>query len=84
MKLLLDQNISRKLLKELDDLFPGSSHVYLLDLHKASDEKIWDYARNNGFIALSKRFVRFCKGKLAEKPPFQIPPLSSQKFEIAC
>ena len=54
MKLLLDQNISRKLLKELKDLFPGSNHVYLLGLHKASDEKIWNYARNNGFTIVTQ------------------------------
>ena len=54
MKLLLDQNISRKLLKELEDLFPGSNHVYLLGLHKASDEKIWNYARNNNFTIVTQ------------------------------
>ena len=54
MKLLLDQNISRKLVKELEDLFQGSSHVYLLGLHKASDEKIWNYARENGFTIVTQ------------------------------
>lgn len=54
MKLLLDQNISHKLLKELDDLFPGSSHVYLLDLHQASDEEMWNYARDNGFTIVTQ------------------------------
>lgn len=48
MKLLLDQNISRKLVKDLQALFPESSHVYLLGLHQASDEEIWNYARQNG------------------------------------
>ena len=54
MKLLLDQNISRKLVKELENLFPESSHVYFLDLHKASDEKIWNYACDNGFIIVTQ------------------------------
>lgn len=54
MKLLLDQNISRKLLKELKDLFPESNHVYLLDLHMASDEKIWNYARDNSFTIVTQ------------------------------
>lgn len=54
MKLLLDQNISRKLVKELGDLFPGSNHVYLLGLHKASDEDIWNYARDNGFTIVTQ------------------------------
>ena len=54
MKLLLDQNISRKLVEELKDLFPGSNHVYLLGLHKASDEKIWNYAHDNGFTIVTQ------------------------------
>ena len=54
MKLLLDQNISRKLLKEFDYLFPKSNHVYFLGLHKASDEEIWNYARGNGFIIVTQ------------------------------
>jgi len=54
MKLLLDQNISRKLVKELEDLFPRSNHVYLLDLQKASDEEIWNYARDNGFTIVTQ------------------------------
>ena len=54
MKLLLDQNISRKLVKELEDLFPGSNHVYLLGLHKVSDEEIWKYARDNDFAIVTQ------------------------------
>lgn len=54
MKLLLDQNISRKLLKELEDLFPGSNHIYLLGLDKVSDEEIWNYARDNGFTIVTQ------------------------------
>lgn len=54
MKLLLDQNISRKLVDELEDLFPGSSHVYPLGLHKASDEEIWNYSRDNGFTIVTQ------------------------------
>ncbi len=54
MKLLLDQNISRKLVKELADLFPESNHVYSLGLHKASDEEIWNYARDHGFTVVTQ------------------------------
>lgn len=53
MKLLLDQNISHKLVKEFEDVFPGTSHVYLLGLHRVSDEEIWNYARNNDFIIVT-------------------------------
>lgn len=54
MKLLLDQNISRKLVDELEDLFPESNHVYLLGLHSASDAEIWEYARSNGFVIVTQ------------------------------
>lgn len=54
MKLLLDQNISRKLVKELEDIFPGSNHVYLLRLHTSSDEEVWNYARDNKFTIVTQ------------------------------
>ena len=54
MKLLFDQNISRKLVNELKDVFPESSHVYLIGFHKASDEDIWNYARDNNFTIVTQ------------------------------
>ncbi|OGK14181.1 hypothetical protein A3A93_05185 [Candidatus Roizmanbacteria bacterium RIFCSPLOWO2_01_FULL_38_12] len=54
MKLLLDQNISRKLVKKLQNLFPETNHVYLLGLQIASDEEVWNYARNNNFIIVTQ------------------------------
>lgn len=54
MKLLLDQNISRKLIHDLAEYFPGSQHVYLLDLHTASDEEIWQHARENGYAIVTQ------------------------------
>ena len=37
MKLLFDQNLSFKLAKELDDVFPGSSQVKLLGMDEAEE-----------------------------------------------
>lgn len=54
MKLLLDQNISRKLVKQLNSLFQNSNHVYLLGLQKATDKDVWDYARKNGFTIVTQ------------------------------
>jgi len=54
MKVLLDQNISRKLVKELQEAFPGSTHIALLGLQKASDEEVWNYARGNGFTIVTQ------------------------------
>ena len=54
MKLLLDENLSRRLIESIHDLFPGSMHVTQAGLSKATpDRKIWDYALHNGFIILT-------------------------------
>ena len=54
MKLLFDQNLSPHLASRLNDLFPDSSHVYLLGLDRVLDSEVWDYARDRGFIVVSK------------------------------
>lgn len=54
MKLLLDQNLSRNLVRELNPLFPDSRHVLDVELDTATDREIWDYARTNGFTIVSK------------------------------
>jgi predicted nuclease of predicted toxin-antitoxin system len=54
MKLLFDENLSPKLLDLLKVLFPGSTHVRECGLRGLSDEDIWEYARLNGFIVISK------------------------------
>ena len=54
MKLLFDQNLSPKLVNRLADLFPGSSHVQSIGLDCADDDRVWDYARLNGFAIVTK------------------------------
>ena len=54
MKLLLDQNISRKLVKTLGHAFPGTSHVYTLGLSTASDLEIWGYARTHAYVIVTQ------------------------------
>ena len=54
MKLLLDQNLSPRLVSRLADLFPDSAHVYPLGLDQVLDVEVWNYARDNGFIMVSK------------------------------
>lgn len=54
MKLLLDQNLSRKLVARLGDLYPDSAHVAELGLDRASDREVWEFARDHGFILVSK------------------------------
>lgn len=54
MKLLLDENLLRRLLGILGDTFPGSAHVSEAGLERASDESIWEYANTHGFVIVSK------------------------------
>ena len=54
MKLLFDHNLSPKLVEHLADVFPGSKHVRNLNLHKADDAQVWEYARMNALAIVSK------------------------------
>lgn len=54
MKLLFDQNLSFKLVDQLRDLFPGSYHLQDLNLDTAFDDEVWNYARKNDFIIITK------------------------------
>jgi predicted nuclease of predicted toxin-antitoxin system len=50
VKLLFDANLSPKLVTGLNDLFPGSVHLFDLPLPRdAEDLVIWNYAKENGF-----------------------------------
>lgn len=54
MKLLLDQNISRKLVKLLDDIFPESKHIPVALSENSEDGEIWSYAKENGYVIVTK------------------------------
>lgn len=54
MKLLLDENLSDRIISEIIDLYPGSAHVKTLALTNTDDRVIWAYARANGFVIVSK------------------------------
>jgi len=54
MKLLLDQNLPRRIVAELQAAFPGSSHVWLLGMAEADDEEVWTTSTDQGFAIVSK------------------------------
>lgn len=54
MKLLLDQNLSRKLINILQDSYPGSQHVTMVLSESSDDREIWNYAKENGFTIVTK------------------------------
>ena len=54
MKLLLDENLSRRLVPALQAQFPGSSQVSLLGLEQSTDAQLCDHAAQHGFVICSK------------------------------
>ncbi|MGA3370458.1 MAG: DUF5615 family PIN-like protein [Terracidiphilus sp.] len=53
MKLLLDENLSRRLVRRISDLFADSAHVCTEGLLQAPDSAVWEYARTNGFAIVT-------------------------------
>ena len=53
MKLLFDENPSRKLVSRLSDLFPGSMHVAEVGLIESPDREVWEFARANVCLIVS-------------------------------
>ena len=55
MKILLDANISWKLVNRLKPIFGECAHVDLIGLNvPAEDTDIWNYAEKNGYIIITK------------------------------
>ncbi|WP_016875795.1 DUF5615 family PIN-like protein [Chlorogloeopsis fritschii PCC 9212] len=54
MKLLFDQNLSPNLINRLHELYPDSNHVYCLGLDRLPDIEIWEYAKREGFLIVTK------------------------------
>lgn len=54
LKLLLDENLSFRMLAELEVAFPGSDQVTQLGLETADDRAVWDFARDHGFILVTQ------------------------------
>ena len=54
MRLLLDNNLSPRLVQRLEDIFPETNHVALLGLDQATDTVVWDTAQEQGYTLISK------------------------------
>lgn len=54
MKLLLDENLSDRIIHRIVDLYPDSEHVKTLALTNTDDSLIWQFAKANGFVIVSK------------------------------
>jgi len=54
MKLLLDENLSRRLVPFLQEAYPESSQIALLDLQQASDLDVWRYAGEHDYVIVTQ------------------------------
>jgi len=54
LKLLLDQNLSFRLLEKLEPVYPGSTQIRIVNLDRADDLTVWRFAKDNGFTIVTK------------------------------
>jgi hypothetical protein len=75
LKLLLDENLSRRLVPFLQHGYPDSAQGGLLGLESASDIVVW---QTNGFLNEANRFGKYSWGTAAlfvpPRPPRDIAP----------
>jgi predicted nuclease of predicted toxin-antitoxin system len=69
VKLLFDHNLSPRLVRLLADVYPGSEHVYNLEMDKASDSDIWSFSGQNGWTIVTKDADFHQRSLLLGQPP---------------
>lgn len=69
MNLLFDQNLSRKLVARLADIFPNASHVQFQGLAEQTDTEIWDFAKLNDFCIVTQDADFAERSRLFGSPP---------------
>lgn len=83
MKLLLDENLSRRVVPFLQEAYPGSSQVALLGLETATDQQVWDYARHNGHVIVSRDSDFYDLSLLQGTPPQVISIKTGNASKVA-
>jgi predicted nuclease of predicted toxin-antitoxin system len=53
VKLLFDENLSRRLIERVGDLFPECTHVAFVGLLTAPDVDVWNYAKEHGYTIVT-------------------------------
>lgn len=69
MKLLLDQNVSHRLVQRLSNLYSGSTHVRSVGLHEAGDSEVWQYALDHELTIVTKDSDFHLRSILDGHPP---------------
>ena len=53
-RLLFDENLPRRLVRDLSDVFPASRHVVTDGLCSADDDAVWNHAIEHDLVIVSK------------------------------
>lgn len=69
MKLLLDENLSRRLVPFLLADYPGSTQVALLGMEQANDRQVWEYARAHEFVIVTRDSDYYDLSTIYGQPP---------------
>ncbi len=69
MKLLLDENLSDRVVGWVRDLYPCSAHVKQCGLTRSSDGAIWTFGKENGFAIVSKDWDFHQRSLMHGAPP---------------
>lgn len=69
MKLLLDENLSRRIVPFIQDIYPQSTQVALIGLEQANDKTIRQYAIDNDFVIVTKDADFYEMSMLYGQPP---------------
>lgn len=70
--LLIDENISYRVSKQLNLVFEGSVHVSQINLSGTKGRLIWEFARKNGLTILTHDTDFVEMAQLLEAPPKEI------------
>jgi predicted nuclease of predicted toxin-antitoxin system len=54
VKLLLDHNISHKLVTRLADIFPDSTQTRVLNFGRTNDPQLWLFAKTHNYVFVTK------------------------------
>lgn len=69
MKLLFDQNLSPSLVNSPADIYPESVHVQSVGLDRGDDRAVWDFARLQNLVIVTKNADFLESSLMAGAPP---------------
>ena len=69
MKLLLDENLSRRIVPFIQDSYPGSTQVALVGMEQVDDKTIRQYAIDNSYVMITKDADFYEMNLLYGSPP---------------